>query len=287
MSYSPAFKRWWRFCRDNQADIFEPTRNQLLSFFTSEFESGLAYNSVNCSRAAVSLLTNGAHAGDPLLNRFFKGCANLRPPLPRYELTWDPQLVLTHLREKPNEELSLAALSQKLLLLLALATGQRLQTLASIEIDNIWFEQEAAFIKIPARLKTSAIGRSQPILTLPFFPESNVCPAKTLEVFLARTAPMRASVRRLFLTLRPPARPVGTQTLARWARFTLRESGVEARFAAHSMRHASAAKRGGASLATIFHAAGWTANSSAFATFYDRPVASSKSAYAKAVFSQS
>lgn len=170
-SYSPAIKRWWRFCCVNQFSLFDPTRLQLLKFFTSEFDTGLAFNSLNCSRAAVSLLTNGAYAGDALLNRFFKGCASLRPPASRYNSTWDPQLVFQYFRQKPHEDLSLAALSQKLLLLLALATGHRLQTFAGIELENIQIGQDAVTIKIPARVKTSAVGRFQPLLSVLYFPE--------------------------------------------------------------------------------------------------------------------
>jgi len=97
---------------------------------------------------------------------------------------------------------------------------------------------------------------------------------------------MRGSVSRLFLALRPPARPVGQQTLARWARYTLNASGINPNFSAHSTRYAttSAAQRGGASVAAIFRSAGWTTSSTTFARFYDRPLVESKTEFARAVF---
>lgn len=285
-SYAPAFKRWWQHCSTNNVNLFRPTRNQLLQFFTQEFSSGLAYSSVNCSRAAISLLTNAAFSDDPSVKRFFRGCATLRPPTPKYQETWDPQQVLEHLKAVPNADLSLAGLSQKLLMLLALATGHRLQTFANITLNNISENKEAFVIKVPARIKTSAIGRCQPLLTLPFYPDSKICPAATLSEYLRRTETMRGNVRQLFIALRPPARPVGQQTLGRWVRYTLSASGIDPAFSAHSTRHAatSAARRGGASLTAIFRSAGWTPSSSAFARFYDRPLVSSTAEFANAVF---
>jgi len=166
MSYTPALKRWWKYCDDQNVPLFTLTRDQFLCFFTQEFNSGLAYNSLNCSRAAVSLLINAKFSEDPLVKRFFHGCANLRPPAPKYHDTWDPQLVLQHLQRTPNDDLSLAGLSQKLLMLLALATGHRMQTFANITIDNIQITSEAAVIRVPARVKTSAVGRSLLYLSL-------------------------------------------------------------------------------------------------------------------------
>jgi len=285
-SYGPAFKRWWRYCAANNKSPFRPTRDQLLHFFTQEFNSNLAYSSLNCSRAAVSLITNAAFSDDPSVSRFFRGCAKLRPPAPKYQATWDPQPVLRYLQASPNTDLSLAALSQKLLMLLALATGHRLQTFAKITLDNIKVGQESVVIKIPAWIKTSAIGRCQPLLTLPFFSDATICPAATLSEYLWRTEAMRGSVQNLFIALKPPARPVGQQTLARWVRYTLSASGVDPAFSAHSTRHAatSAARRGGASLVAIFRSAGWTLSSSAFARFYERPLAESPAEFANAVF---
>ena len=64
--------------------------------------------------------------------------------------------------------MNLETMPKKLATLLALATAQRLQTLASIRLPNIKFQGESVKIYIPARLKTFKVGREQPMLHLPF-----------------------------------------------------------------------------------------------------------------------
>lgn len=50
----------------------------------------------------------------------------LRPGLPKYENTWDPSIVLSYVKKLNSETIGLEILTQKLVTLLALATGQRL-----------------------------------------------------------------------------------------------------------------------------------------------------------------
>ena len=64
---------------------------------------------------------------------------------------------------------------------------------------------------------------------------------------------------------------MGTQTLSRWIKRTLKESGVDTGvFSAYSVRHAStsAAKRAGVSIDVIKRIAGWSKDSQVFAKYY-------------------
>lgn len=92
----------------------------------------------------------------------------MRPPMPRYENTY-PNIVLTYIKTLNNDEISLERLTQKLAVLLALATGQRIQTLSLIHLNNIYVYSEKVEIKISNRIKTSSINKPQPFLVLPFF----------------------------------------------------------------------------------------------------------------------
>lgn len=79
-------------------------------------------------------------------------------------------------------------LSLKLVTLLALSTGQRVQTISLILLENIKINDEGIEIKITDRIKTSRRGACQPLLTLPFFPEIlKLCVASTLLCYLNRT----------------------------------------------------------------------------------------------------
>lgn len=73
-----------------------------------------------------------------LVKRFLKGIFNLKPSLPRYQRTWDVEVVLKYLKTlTPVYMLSLRVLSYKLVTLLLLLTGQRLQTIHSLDLDDI------------------------------------------------------------------------------------------------------------------------------------------------------
>lgn len=195
------------------------------------------------------------------MRRFFKGLSSLRPSAPRYEHTWDPQLVLNHLSTLPdNSELTLDRLSRKTAILIALITAHRVQTLTAINISNISIGSSKIEIEIPERIKTSSAHNKQPLLVIPYF-DSNVkiCPARTLIAYLSATATIRASESYLFVTFKKPIHRATSQTVSRWIRDVLGESGIDVSvYKAHSTRNAStsAAYRQGVSIEAIRKAAG-------------------------------
>ncbi|XP_018404624.1 PREDICTED: uncharacterized protein LOC108781208 [Cyphomyrmex costatus] len=140
-----------------------------------------------------------------------------------------------------SEELSLELVSRKLVTLLALTTAQRLQTLAAIRLSNIVFA-DSLVIKIPARLKTSKIGRPQPLLVFkPFLDKPELCIYSLTGSYIERTKELRPEdANSLFIAVRSPYNSVSAQTLGRWIKMELRAAGVNtAIFSAHSTRHAS------------------------------------------------
>ena len=76
----------------------------------------------------------GKHA---VTTKFMKGIFKLNPPKPKNVVTWDVKLVLDVLRKKTNSNISLKDLTLKCLMLLALSTGQRAQTLAALDLNNL------------------------------------------------------------------------------------------------------------------------------------------------------
>jgi hypothetical protein len=74
----------------------------LVSFFcsgsgSSGFKSGLGYSSINTARCALSSyfsLDNSVNiSSNVLVKRFMKGVYTLRPALPKYNVTWDVNVV--------------------------------------------------------------------------------------------------------------------------------------------------------------------------------------------------
>lgn len=229
---------------------------------------------------------------DAGLARFFKGLSVQKPQKPKYDTIWDPDPVIKFLAtQHPNESISLLKLTKKLATFLALITAHRVQTLSKIEIDEINYLDNSIQIKISSRIKTSGRKRLQPTLNIPFLPSSpNICVASTLKTYVDRTKAIRGSAKKLFITYKKPYHVASSQTISRWIRDTLKESGINTEvFTAHSTRHAatSAAARNGVNIEIIRKTSHWSEKSSVFGRFYNRPLLNSGKEFATAVFKKS
>lgn len=276
--YNVSLRLWWEFCNNKHLDYFTSSITSILQFLTGEFNNkGSSYGTMNSHRSALSLLWPEI-GSDARIKRLLKGVFRLRPNVPKYNSTWDPQVVLSLVSTWfPNTELPLEKLTKKLVILLALCTAHRVQTLSLIKIENISISNTQINIAIPDLIKTSAPGRAQPTLTLPYFKEDpSICPALVLKDYILVTQNKRTGDQgTLLLTHRAPHRAATCQTVSRWIRQVLGAAGIDSTvFGAHSTRHAStsAACASGVSIELIRKAAGWTSTSQTFAKFYSRPI---------------
>lgn len=276
--YNTSYKLWWQFCQINSINIFDPRLANVLTFLTEQFNSGASYGTINSHRSALSLLLGGNIGSDDSIKRLLKGIYKQKPCIPKYVGTWDPQTVLNYIANwYPNRELSLDKITKKLCVLLAICTAHRVQTLSLIRVSNINRCADSLQIPISDIIKTSALGREQPVLVLPYFRENlNICPATTLDDYLFMTSGLRPNnLDNLLLTYKKPHKKASSQSISRWIKLTLAESGVDVGvFSAHSTRHAStsAAASAGVSIDMIRKTAGWSSSSQTFAKFYNRPV---------------
>ncbi|KAJ8911445.1 hypothetical protein NQ315_008331 [Exocentrus adspersus] len=257
--YDSALKQWWQFCLTNKMCPFKFKVNDLLSFLSLKYNEGASYGSLNTMRAAISLISfNTNTCKDQVVTRFFKGVFRKRPLRPKYKKTWDVSIVLNFIKTYfPLESLSLKKVTEKLLMLLAIITAHRAQTLTLINIDNIKIFPSKIEIMIPDTIKTSG-------------------PASTLIHYLDRTKSLRNNVKNLFISFKKPHKAVVTQTISRWIKSVLYKSGINtSQYTAHSVRHAATSKafKKGISLDIIRATAGWTKSSSVFEKFYNKPIA--------------
>lgn len=289
--YSTAYRLWWEFCQQEKIPLFEPKNSEVITFLQQISQKhNYKYGAINSHRSALSLILSADLGSDPLIKRFMKGMSRLRPTQPRYSNTWDPHVLLSYLEDLP-EELNLLSLSQKLVTLLALSTGSRLQTLSLIRLSNISESRQEIQINITDPIKTSGLNKEQPTLHLPFFEEKpKICVARTLQKYIQTTQPFRKSDQDwLFLTIKKPHSAASKQTLSKWVKQLLSSAGIDvSKYKPHSTRHSatSAALRQGVSLETICRTAGWSEHSATFAKFYKRPL-SDKTVFAKTILSLS
>lgn len=287
--YDSCLKKWWIFCRNDKINPYSGSIAEVLKFLSEEFQGKKAsFGLLNSCRSAIALLRGPEVGEDVKIRRFFRGVERLRPNKPKYDAIWDPKVVLDQIiLWGSNEDMTLKKLTLKVVTLLALTTGQRMQTLELIDIRNIRRVEDGVEIKIPDRIKTSRLNKSQPQLIVPFYPENaRLCVASTLETYLERTRLLRDSETKLFISFKKPFKTVSSQTLSRWIKNTLNISGIDTNiFSAYSTRHASTstAKREGVSIDAIKKAVGWSDKSCTFARFYNRKLIPSKDVFAKSV----
>ena len=124
--YSAYLQKWQTFCLQEGLDPVFPNTETLLNFLYSLYVSGLGYSAINTAKSAVTSLSNISTGAlkTQLISRFMKGIFNDRPALPRYQHTWDINLVLSYLDTLPLCSLDDKQLTLKTVMLLALLSGQ-------------------------------------------------------------------------------------------------------------------------------------------------------------------
>lgn len=102
--YNIGLRLWWEFClKKNNVDPFHITVPDVLTFLTCHFKKGASYWTLNSYRSAIAQIAGPEMGQDYRLKRFFKGVFSLRQPLPRYEIMWDPGLVVNYLRSLDSD----------------------------------------------------------------------------------------------------------------------------------------------------------------------------------------
>ncbi|KAJ8917699.1 hypothetical protein NQ315_005148 [Exocentrus adspersus] len=193
------------------------------------FDNGLSYSVINTYRSAMNLIFAPSEEDRKNINRLLKGVAKMRPPHPKYKFTWDPDPVLSFVKNwYPLNRLNTENLTYKLVFLMAITSASRTQTLSKIKITDIIKLERKIEIRVTERIKTSAPNKFQPLLIFPYFREApELCVAHTIETYLERTAQYRKDHEYLILTHKKPIHPATSQTISRWLKRVLKLGGVD------------------------------------------------------------
>ena len=137
--YQPYIKKWLEFCHRRENNPYDPPIVTVLDVLVSLHQKGLGYSTLNTARSAISAIVlphNDVTIGsNPIISRFMKRIFKINPPTPRYKTTWDPHIVLNYLSSLgTGDKLTLKLLSMKLLMLTALVSAQRGQSLHMLDI---------------------------------------------------------------------------------------------------------------------------------------------------------
>lgn len=286
--YSACYGKYWSYCKSESLNFFDYTLNNYLKFLVQEINKGSSYSVINTYRSALNLIFSINNEDERVIKRFVKGAYNIKPPQPKYSSTWNIEPVLKYLETlHPLNSLSLEKLTIKTVTLMALTTAHRVQTLSKVDINNITRTTEKIEIRITDKIKTSGPHKNQPVLVFPYFnAKPELCVASAIEQYLKITSTIRSKFSQLILTHKRPHHPASSQTISRWVKTALKNSGINVKtFSGHSVRHAatSAAFRSGVNINTIKNTAGWSEGSEVFFKFYNRPIGQPNDIFASAI----
>ena len=132
---------------------------------------------MNTARSAVSsvLVIDGRPAGrHPPIRCYMTGVFHQKPALPRYTTTWDISAVLSYLKTlSPLRDLSLKLLSQKLLILSLILSGQRAQTIHLFDVRNMLLSYSRVTFTIGD--VTGPGKHTQDVTFLAYAPDRRLC----------------------------------------------------------------------------------------------------------------
>ena len=255
----------------------------------------MGYESLNTARGALSslgIVLDGCRVGNhPLVVRFMKGVFNIRPPQPRYTVTWDVAPVLEKLSSlHPLHTLSLKYVTLKLVTLMALTHAARVQTLHLLVLNDIIRGEDYFSIQLGGSLKQCRPKHNIRRVKFVAFPkDESLCVFTTLKHYLIHTEtirqPSNSAADKLLISFIKPHKPVSGNTIARWIKSMLALSGVDvSRFTAGSVRPAAAsrAKAMAVPISCIMEKAGWDREST-FAKFYDKIILSGSDKFQDAI----
>ena len=248
----------------------------------------LSFSMINKGKQLMVILRK--MIGDPLsksnkyiLERFVAATFNFRPPkIAKGDLTWDVNVLLDHfIRMGPNEKISeLNTLGGKLALQILISQMCRTNEVAQLRLSTMKYVQNAVEFELLENTKTvrpnmssAQVRNLQRMKIKEFQGHPLLCPLRTLLHYIERTRSRRGHVDKLFVlvTTQIP-RGASRETIVRWGKDIMKNSGLESYSVASSRSAASSSVMlMGMRLDTIINRVGWL-RATTFVKYYLKPI---------------
>jgi len=164
VQYSSYIKKWMDYCCKRNIDPISPSVASGINFLVELYHKGLSYSALNTARSALAsvivLQGNQSFGNHPLGSRFLKGTFTTRPALPKYKEVCDVNTVLEHLKTlHPAESVSLKLLRLKIVMLMAILSGQCRQTIHALTTRDTKVSDSKVVFIVNELLKTTKPGK--------------------------------------------------------------------------------------------------------------------------------
>jgi len=168
-AYSSPWNKWVLWCQQRQVDPIDSTVNYVLDFLTEMYHEGLEYRTINVYRSAISAYH--APIGNIPVGQIKEVCTllsgidNLRPPLPKYTVIWEVEVVIEFLKKLDSEEnLSDKDITLKTVMLMAITAIKRCSELQMLTIEHMAIGKSKVIFQLPERPKNCKKKGGKPVL---------------------------------------------------------------------------------------------------------------------------
>ena len=185
--YGYIVRKFRIFCEQLQADPLTCSPAVVVKYLRQLFESGAEYSTVNFHRSGISKFhvgIDGISIGEhPLVSQAVKAVYRLRPPLPKYQSTFDIVPVLAYVQSLPTENISLQLLSFKALFLTVYSSISRVSSVARLG-PSLQEHRDSVVLHFISLEKQARVGNTRGYLQIPSFGEDpELCPVRALVTY--------------------------------------------------------------------------------------------------------
>lgn len=206
----------------------------VVNFLAELFHQGYQYHSLNAYRFAISSIhakVDGEQVGQHLLVSWvLKGAFDERPLRPKYQFTWDINLVVDMFRSEGDpSSLSLQKLTFRTVMLFALTRPCRGADLVDLDLNNRVFCPEGVVFN-PTQLSKQLRPSHFNVVFFPSFQDDKrLCPMEALKQYEVRTSRFCTDKvgNRLFHFFIGEHKPVCSSTIAKWLKTYLQKAGID------------------------------------------------------------
>ena len=172
-TYDSLFGKWASWCVERSIDPISGYITGVVNFLADLFHQGYQHRSLCSYRSAISSVhekVDGQPVGShPMVSRLLKGVFHERSPQPRYSTTWDVSKVTNHIESLgENQNLALADLILKLVILLAMTRPSRSMDMTNLDIRLRQYSPEGVTFRSP-KLAKHAIWSDKACSTISSF----------------------------------------------------------------------------------------------------------------------
>ena len=185
--YGYIFKKFRLFCEQLQANPLTCAPAVVVKYLRHLFESGAEYSTVNFHRSGISKFhagVDGVSFGEhPLVSQAVKAVFRMRPPLPKYQSTFDIVPVLAYVQSLPTDSISLQLLTFKALFLTIYSSISRVSSVARLG-PSLQEHRDSVVLHFVSLEKQARVGNTRGYLQIPRFSEDpELCPVRTLTTY--------------------------------------------------------------------------------------------------------